>query len=152
MSRRFTGWHMAAIMIAFFAVVLGVNVLMATLASRTFGGTVVDNSYVASQKFNQWLAEARAQDALGWRARIARNDRGRLLVELAAPDGPLSGARVTGAAHHPLGRAPDLELTFAPTGEGAYLSAETMPDGRWTVRIAAVRSGEEARFVRDLAP
>src|SRR3546814_10033574 len=65
--RRFTGWHMTAILIAFFAAVIAVNMLMATVAVRSFGGTVVENSYVASQKFNGWLAQARAQRRLGWR-------------------------------------------------------------------------------------
>src|SRR3546814_8818871 len=55
--RRFTGWHMTAILIAFFAAVIAVNMLMATVAVRSFGGTVVENSYVASQKFNGWLAQ-----------------------------------------------------------------------------------------------
>ena len=71
MTRRFTGWHMTAIMFAFFGVVVSVNMLMATLATRTFGGTVVENSYVASQSFNRWLAEARAQDRLQRRPRGA---------------------------------------------------------------------------------
>ncbi len=67
-TKRFTGRHMAAIMFAFFGVVIAVNVTMATFATRTFGGTVVDNSYVASQKYNGWLAEARRQERLGWTA------------------------------------------------------------------------------------
>ena len=54
-----TGRHVAAIFVAFFAVVIAVNVLMASYAVGGFGGTVVDNSYVASQRFNGWLAQAR---------------------------------------------------------------------------------------------
>jgi nitrogen fixation protein FixH len=56
---------MAAIMVAFFAVVIAVNVYMARLASSTFTGVVVENSYVASQHFNRWLDEARAEERLG---------------------------------------------------------------------------------------
>ena len=54
----FTGKHFAVIIVAFFAVVVSVNVYMARAASSTFGGVVVENSYVASQNFNAWLAEA----------------------------------------------------------------------------------------------
>jgi len=54
----FTGKHFAVIIVAFFAVVIGVNLFMATQASATFGGVVVENSYVASQEFNKWLDEA----------------------------------------------------------------------------------------------
>ncbi|MGE0776676.1 MAG: FixH family protein, partial [Sphingomonadaceae bacterium] len=56
MTRSFTGRHMAIILIAFFGVVIAVNFYMARMAIGTFGGTVVDNSYVASQRFNGWLA------------------------------------------------------------------------------------------------
>ena len=45
--RPFTGRHMAAIMVAFFGVVIAVNVYMARLATSTFTGVVVENSYVA---------------------------------------------------------------------------------------------------------
>ena len=151
MIRRFTGWHMTAIMVGFFGVVVAVNLTMATLASRTFGGMVVDNSYVASQNFNRWLDEARAQQALGWTAEVARMTDNRLRVTLAAPAGPLAGARVGGVAHHPLGRAPDLALAFDALGGGAYLSSEPVPTGRRSIRLIVSRGGQEARFLRDLA-
>ena len=64
-GRKFTGWHMTGILVAFFGVVVSVNVFMAQAAISTFDGTVVDNSYVASQKFNGWLDKAEAQKALG---------------------------------------------------------------------------------------
>ena len=53
----FTGRHITIIMVAFFAVVIAVNLLMARYATSTFGGVVVENSYVASQNFNKWLDE-----------------------------------------------------------------------------------------------
>src|SRR3546814_19411645 len=59
--RPFTGRHAAMILIAFFGVVISVNIVMASFALSTFGGTVVDNSYVASQHSNEWLATADAQ-------------------------------------------------------------------------------------------
>src|SRR3546814_2526847 len=60
-QKRFTGRHAAMILVAFFGVVIAVNIVMASFALSTFGGTVVDNSYVASQHYNQWLARADAQ-------------------------------------------------------------------------------------------
>jgi nitrogen fixation protein FixH len=81
MTRRFTGRHMLAAMLAFFGVILAVNMAMATLATRTFGGVVVENSYVASQEFNAWLAAARAQRKLGWSAHADMID-GHVLVTL----------------------------------------------------------------------
>lgn len=150
--RRFTGWHMTAIMVAFFGVVTAVNMTMATLASRTFGGTVVDNSYVAGQRFNRWLAEARAQEALGWRAGRIDQVGNQLRIALDVRGQPLNGAIVAAVAEHPLGRAPERTLTFASAGDGVYLSPQGLPAGRWIVRLTVTRDNREARFVRDLAP
>lgn len=64
--REFTGWHMLTAMLLFFATIIGVNVVMAYSAVSSFAGLVVDNSYVASQHFNEKLAAMRRQEALGW--------------------------------------------------------------------------------------
>src|SRR3546814_12110259 len=64
--KPFTGRHAAMILIAFFGVVISINMVMASFALSTFGGTVVDNSYVASQHYNKRLERADAQDRPGW--------------------------------------------------------------------------------------
>ena len=72
--KAFTGRHAAMILVAFFGTVIGVNMVMASFALSTFGGTVVDNSYVASQHYNEWLARADAQDRLGWDKSVTVNE------------------------------------------------------------------------------
>jgi nitrogen fixation protein FixH len=139
MTRRFTGRHMAAILVTFFGIVFAVNFVMAGYAHSTFGGIVVENSYVASQKFNGWLEEARAQERLGWSAGIKRDDDGSVRVML---DGPGPQARLAAIARHPLGRAPDRELTFVRAADGSFVSRETLPAGRWTMRLE-VRDGDD---------
>lgn len=134
--KPFTGRHMAAIMVAFFGVVIAVNVLMANLAVGTFGGIVVENSYVASQHFNRWLDEAGAEEKLGWHAAITHAPDGRVAVQL---HGVPAGATVSGEAWHPLGQAPDHVLRFRPAGAG-FISDAAIPAGRWRVRIE-VRAG-----------
>jgi len=139
MKREFTGRHMIAVMFAGFGIVIAVNVVMASLASSTFGGVVVENSYVASQKFNGWLEAADKSTQLGWKVGLARDDDGRLVVTTGnVPD----GARVSAVAHHPLGRLPDTALGFAPDGRDRFVSKDTLPSGRWTVRLA-VTSGDD---------
>lgn len=68
--REFTGGHMLAVMLLFFATIIGVNVLMAYSAVSSFAGLVVENSYVASQHFNEKLAAMRQQQALGWTVKL----------------------------------------------------------------------------------
>ncbi len=62
-EKPFTGRKFLMIVIAFFAVVIAVNVTMAVKAVKTFPGLEVSNSYVASQTFDKDRA---AQEALGW--------------------------------------------------------------------------------------
>ena len=101
MSRKFTGIHMFAILVGFFGTVMAVNFTMASLATSTFGGVTVKNSYVASQKFNSWLDQAAEQDALGWEVTTSWRDDGHLVVSAT---GPGTKARLAAHARHPLGR------------------------------------------------
>lgn len=142
MRSEFTGRHMAAILIAFFGLVIGVNVTMAVFASSTFGGTVVDNSYVASQKFNGWIEKGRAQAALGWTMVPERVADGRVVLMLAGRQGALSGATLGVVARHPLGRMPEAVMRFHEVAPGRYVSDAALPEGRWQLHIAARASGD----------
>ena len=146
MIRRFTGWHMTAIVVAFFGVVVAVNFTMAYFAINTFGGTVVDNSYVASQKYNRWLADARAQQALGWSIGVGVDTARRVRIDARSPIGPLLGASVSAVAAHPLGRVPEQRLDFADIGNGGFLASVPLPAGRYLLRVVVRRDGREARF------
>jgi nitrogen fixation protein FixH len=132
---------MTLILVAFFGIVIAVNVTMARFAVSTFGGTVVDNSYVASQHFNGWLAQARAERALGWQVAITRAADGRLIVDARDAGGRmLDDAVVTAIAHHPLGRVPEQRLQFTRGADGRYESNTALVAGRWQI-TATVRSG-----------
>lgn len=144
MTQQFTGRHMLAIMICFFGLVIAVNVAMARAAISTFGGEVVENSYVASQRFDGWLSKARAQQLLGWRA-VPAVDHGTLTVQLVDAAGrPLTG-RLRVIARHPLGRLPDrtFDLRFDGT---AYRANARIPAGRWLLHIDAKALGHAAQF------
>lgn len=146
MTRPFTGWHMTGIVVAMFSVVIAVNVLMASYAIGTFGGTVVDNSYVASQRFNQWLGEARAQRQLNWVVDAAIAPRRIVTVTARSPQGPMNDAFVTVVATHPLGRQPQQQLAFRRNGEGRFVSTRALPAGRWLLLVEVRDGGHEARF------
>ena len=147
-SGPFTGWHMLAICVAFFGVVIAVNVVMADLAISTFSGEVVENSYVASQRFNGWLDEAKAEQALGWKATAGRTADGRIAVRL---QGAPADAVVTGAAWHPLGRQPDRTLSFVAAPGSGFISRETVPSGRWTIRLEVTAGGHRWRAEQPIA-
>ena len=132
MARKFTGYHMSGILVAFFGTVAAVNFTMAHRATSTFGGVVVENSYVASQNFNDWLDQAEAQDRLGWNVVSNWREDGRLLVQAT---GPSDAASLRAAARHPLGREEPRALSFDRLADGSYLSRESLESGRWLVRL-----------------
>lgn len=136
----FTGRHMAMVFIGGFAVVIAVNLLMASFALGSFHGTVVDNSYVASQKYNGWIAKAEASKALGWRAEPQRRADGRVVLETTAVP---AGAVITAEAERPLGDRGTTALTFSPAGEGRWLSSEDIAPGRWRLRMVIRAGGNE---------
>ena len=144
MTKRITGRHAAIALVAFFGVVIAVNVTMAMFATRTFGGVVVENSYVASQKFNQWLSAAERQKRLGWSIEPALDSGRKVVVRLNVEE-----AAVRGFARHPLGREPDVALSFAPR-DGEYVSDKPLPAGRWKVHLLVKRGVDEARLIEVL--
>lgn len=146
MTARFTGWHMLATMIGFFGVVIAVNVLMASDAIRTFGGTVVDNSYVATMEYNRWLAEGRQQDREGWRATPNADRSGAISLDLSRAGRTVDGATVDIVANHPVGLVAEKRLRLRSLGQGRYRSDGMLPHGRWLVRIVVRSGGEVAAF------
>ncbi|ALC12863.1 FixH family protein [Sphingopyxis sp. 113P3] len=148
--KPFTGRHAAIILVAFFGVVIGVNMVMASFALSTFGGTVVDNSYVASQHYNEWLARAEAQDRLGWEESVAVDESRHVRLTILEEGAPLQGLRVIATLRHPLGQAPARAMDFAPDVDGTLRSVEPLPAGRWQIDLSVRRGANEARYRVDL--
>ncbi|MCB2049669.1 MAG: FixH family protein [Novosphingobium sp.] len=147
MRKPFTGWHMTGILTGGFAVVFAVNILMASLALSSFSGVVVENSYVASQQFNDWLAAAEKENRLGWKAQIARGGDGHLQVAVA--DVP-PGTAIEAELRHPLGKTDTLDWKLEPAAPGHFISRDPLPEGRWLVRVTLRHQGDELRIERPL--
>ncbi len=137
--REFTGRHMLLTMVAGFGIVAAVNFYMASQAIGGFHGIVVDNSYVASQKFNDWIDEADRMASLGWNVSASRGEDGRVTV---ATTGVPQGAVVKAQLRRPLGTREFANLDFAPIGEGRFQSLEEVGEGRWTMRLTIEAAGE----------
>lgn len=133
-ARPFTGTHLALIVTGFFAVVIAVNMTMATLASRTFSGVIVKNGYVASQDFDRWLAAGRAQAALGWSV-DARIDGDRLVVEARDRGGAPLVATAVATLSHPVDARRAHRLMLRPAGTGALAARHGLAAGQWEAVI-----------------
>lgn len=147
---KFTGWHMTTILVAFFGIVMAVNFNMARMAVGTFGGTVVDNSYVASQNYNRWLASADKQGKLGWNVKLSLSADRHVVIDARLNGSALDDLRAVGDALHPLGRADDIALAFMPQSDGRLQSKAALPAGRWNVQLSLRRGPDIYRISEEV--
>ena len=133
--RPLTGWHVLAMFVAFFGVIIAVNGVLAWKAISTFPGLEVANGYVASQTFD---AEMAAQKALGWRLTHGY-DTAKNVLRLEFSDD--NGAPVKLASLQVLvGRATEAVNDTRPefTGlSGLYTAPATLGTGKWMMAVVA---------------
>jgi len=130
---RMTGAKVLAITLVGFGTVIAVNLTLAWSAVSTFPGLEVQNSYVASQNFNEELA---AQQALGWTVE-ADLDGSELVMSITGRDGyPAAVATldaVLGAATHVReDQRPDFVYL-----NGAFRAPVDIAPGNWNIRLRA---------------
>lgn len=136
-TREFTGWHMLAIMVSFFSVVIVVNLTMAFLARSSWTGFVAENTYVASQKFNAKAAAGRAQAALGWTSELVIMG-GKVSYRLIDKAGNVVAAkRVLASFRRPAYEAEDQDVVLTLQADGWLAAPVALRDGIWIVDIHA---------------
>lgn len=129
------GWHVLVIFLAFFGVIVAVNVVFVSAAVRTHPGEDVPRSYYQGVNYNDTLDRRRTQEELGWSARI--NVAGEtLLIEVLDGDGePVNGLSLAGMLAHPTSTRSDCPLDFQPAGAGRYNADLACADrGEWQLR------------------
>ena len=149
MTRTFTGWHMAAITISFFAVIIAVNLTLAVLANSSWTGLVVSNSYVASQNFNRDAEIARQQQALGWQMNLTVDRSLAKIAILDRDDLPMTGLNIRAVLQRPTDEAGDQVLKLHEAGAGIYMANATIGSGVWVADITAEGPARKpVRFVQ----
>jgi nitrogen fixation protein FixH len=132
--RKLTGLKVLGFFFVMYGIIITVNMTLAVNAVRTFPGLETDNSYVASQKFDDWRA---AQEALGWTS-VAVVENGELILDLRDADGaPVADVAITSV----LGRATNVSDDIVPAFrfDGAVWRAPVdLNPGNWDLRLDAV--------------
>ena len=148
---RIRGWHVLAAVLAFFGAVIAVNAAFVVVAVGSFPGEDVRRSYLQGLRFNDTLAERRAQSALGWRAE-AGFGAGGVEVSLRDANGvPIEGATIEATLQRPTQAALDRPLTFTSVGAGRYVApVEALETGRWRLRAQAERDDGALDFEAEL--
>jgi nitrogen fixation protein FixH len=153
--RVITGRFVLIAVVAFFAVVIGVNAVMMRLAIATLPGTEVDSAYSASLAYQREISAAQQQAVRQWKvdAHIERRPDGTasLVVLAKAQDGaPLIGLSVSVRLERPTDRRADQVFDIAEEGGGNYRgSARGVVPGQWELVIEADRDGKRMFLSRN---
>jgi nitrogen fixation protein FixH len=140
--KEFTGKHMLFSMVAFFGVIITVNLIMARFAITTWSGLVVPNTYVASQQFNAKAAESRVIAALGYQMKLTPNVDG-LEIDFIDSAGNLALAdTMIAELRRPVGEHHDRHMVLSRDADGIYRGAGELAEGEWIATVTATRNGE----------
>lgn len=142
-ERRLTGRHVLFGMIAFFGVVIAVNGVFTWFALDTWTGLAVDKAYQKGIAYNDELAAADRQKALGWRSDVRLDgaaDGRTVTVEMRDAGGaPLTGLAVDLRFLRPTHEGLDREVVAAERAPGVYTAGIDLPEaGRWNVLVDVV--------------
>lgn len=141
-DRPFTGWHMLAILVAFFGVVISVNVLMAWYANTSWSGLISKDTYVASQDFNIEAAKARTWAEEGFKGSFVVKDK-MLEYSLQGPAAKVDGLKeISAIFHRPVGDKQDFTIKLLKQRDGFFAASHNLASGQWIVDLAAIEAGE----------
>jgi nitrogen fixation protein FixH len=147
-SKPLTGRKVFFMLVAFFGVVIGVNLVMMRLAIQTLPGTEVDSAYSASLAYGKEIVAAHDQNVRNWKvdAHVERSGQGGATLQIEARDNngrPMSGLKFQGRFERPTDRRADLPMVLAEVGIGIYRgSAPAIAPGQWDLVLEGVAAGQ----------
>ena len=136
-SGAFTGWHMLGIMVAFFGVIIAVNITMAYKAVSSWSGLVVKNTYVASHEFNDKAETGKEQAALQWQSQPTFAE-GVFTWRLTDREG--KAVTLTGGTvdfKRPVGDVHDTKVSLTVAEEGVLTAPLELGEGAWIMEVNA---------------
>ncbi|MCR6629948.1 MAG: FixH family protein [Magnetospirillum sp.] len=147
-ATRERGWWYPYIFVGCFVVVVGVNAALAYFATSTFTGLETEGAYQKGLAYNDNIALAKAQEALGWTVDTkvtpgvidtvgAKVD---IAISYRDRDGKaVEGLEVKADVIRPTAKGMDQHIVLAPLGNGVYGGSYMLPaKGVWDMDVAAV--------------
>jgi nitrogen fixation protein FixH len=133
---RLNGWHVLAMTVAFFAVVIAVDMSFLFIAYKTHPGQVSVTPYEDGLAHDADVARLAAQTRLGWKASLGNGPDGRLVFEMLDASGrPLSGLSVVGKLEHPATEEGSISVVFRQIAPGRYEAHPGKLTGAWDVTV-----------------
>jgi nitrogen fixation protein FixH len=131
------GRHVLMGLIMFFGIMFVANGLLVYYAIGTFSGGDRPDPYRSGLNYNETIAAADEQAALGWRADLAYDEAAdRVTVRFLDNDAePVSGLTLSAQLSRPATNREDHSLQFDEFLEGVYVAYVTLAPGSWVVSI-----------------
>jgi len=136
-ANGFSGRHMLLSLVIFFGVMLIANSMLVYYALDTFSGGDRPDPYRAGLDYNDRIAAAKKQDALGWTTDLAYDDaEGRLAVTFHdKTKAPVSGLKLEGVVGRGATNREDQKVAFKEISQGVYASGIKLAPGQWVIAV-----------------
>jgi len=143
MAKEITGRTVLIGMVAFFGLIIAVNMVFVYFALDSWPGLSTEKAYEQGLAYNEKLAAAEAQAAKGWTSRVTITGDGDVSVRLTDAGGTgLAGLSVDLHLKRPTREGIDRQLNLTQAEPGLYKGrAENLPAGRWTAEVTAKGAG-----------
>lgn len=138
-SRGVKGRHVLLGLVIFFGIMFVANGFLVYYAVSTFSGGDRPNPYRSGLNYNETIAEAERQAAMGWVGQADYDgSTGRLTLRLTDTSAaPVSGLTLMGTLGRPAVNHDDRVVTFREWEEGVYVFDVTLDPGNWVLSVEA---------------
>ena len=147
---RLTGRMVLLILLAFFGVVVSVNVFMAYVAINTFSGLQSQRPSETGLDFNRTLKNAGLQQEQHWQvsSHYERMADGRVSLKLSLRDKngqPVDGTATKVSLLSPVNAMRDVVFDLTPQGAGDFTGTAVADAGQWDL-VIEVKQGHAEVF------
>ncbi len=137
LSKGVQGRHVVIGLMIFFGVMFVANGLLVYYAVGTFSGGDRPDPYRSGLNYNQTIAAAERQAALGWDVEVNYEGR-RLVVRFVDKSAePISGLALTAKLTRPAENRKDSVVELREWRDGIYTTNISLGPGNWVVSVAS---------------
>lgn len=144
-TKQLTGKHVLIMLLAFFGVMIAVNIYFTVVAVKSFRGEDVPRSYRQGLEYNQTLAARGLQKDAGWTGHVnVTQAQGvpTLILQIKDKQGfGISGLELAAKLRHPVDTDRDQPIVFSDIGDGRYRAMPGALEGHWTIEVETMQDG-----------
>lgn len=150
LSKGIQGRHVLIGLMIFFGVMFVANGFLVYYAVGTFSGGDRPDPYRSGLNYNQTIAAAERQAALGWSVDVDYEDAGRRLVVRFADKSaePISGLKLAATLTRPAENRKDSVVELREWRDGVYTAEIALEPGNWVVSVASAEQQPGAPLYR----